>query len=670
MPWYFPWSDSIKKRACRYLLQHYLGNFFKEKLTLDQLSVDLYNGRGTIQEVLLDVVSLNEALENFNAPVEVVDGFIGGISVSIPWSALVSDNTVIEVHNLELTIQSKRRPEHTDGQCPSTTIDSMLSSMTTSLQLAQECLKEEPSSGEQLADAAKPFEGLEMFAQTIEAVVTRVKVSFIDTIVRLEHLPREAKTGAALEFRIGRIDYFDDQAMETGEAADGPTPGARNVYEPAAIALKNIRMYEVTICCEEFPECHRTFSKTSSDSSSPGNYKTPDTPLSPLFSPLGCTIPEFPAASSSRLPAMGSPGSGRSPKETEPIRIAMLRGRHEVKLRIKQNEALHGPKLELDGHFGAINVHLSPRQVHLLIEIFKGLSTPGVSDDGSVPPGNRAGSKPMQSDDFRRVEQELAKQLHHGKGSGVPPRLQSWQGSEDAMLLQSLDDSDDEDMYFDFCASRHSGVSSMESSCSSNITMSSTKSQGTPVTSQPRRQQTRQSGNMSTAKARQRSAKHKETVRKLLDDPTAELMRYRLKLSFMSIVILHEDPPATPGDRLDVGQTSAEKLKSLVEAYYGRVEGIVTSGMAVELSELRKQFSQACRHDHICFLCKPVTVECNQKTSSQMDSVSSDITVGNAELVEAVFDRLTMGLYRCKDDVPIPEYCEVSYGSLVTLKSL
>ncbi len=55
MPWYFPWSDSIKKRACRYLLQHYLGHFLKEKLTLDQLSVDLYNGTGTIQDVLLDV---------------------------------------------------------------------------------------------------------------------------------------------------------------------------------------------------------------------------------------------------------------------------------------------------------------------------------------------------------------------------------------------------------------------------------------------------------------------------------------------------------------------------------------------------------------------------------------------------------------------------------------
>ena len=55
MPWYFQWSDSIKKRACRYLLNRYIGHFLKEKLTLDQLSVDIYNGTGTIQDVLLDV---------------------------------------------------------------------------------------------------------------------------------------------------------------------------------------------------------------------------------------------------------------------------------------------------------------------------------------------------------------------------------------------------------------------------------------------------------------------------------------------------------------------------------------------------------------------------------------------------------------------------------------
>lgn len=55
MPWYFPWSDSIKKRACRYLLHHYLGHFLQEKLTLEQLTVDLYNGTGLVENVPLDV---------------------------------------------------------------------------------------------------------------------------------------------------------------------------------------------------------------------------------------------------------------------------------------------------------------------------------------------------------------------------------------------------------------------------------------------------------------------------------------------------------------------------------------------------------------------------------------------------------------------------------------
>ena len=55
MVWRFPWSDSIKKRACRYLLQRYLGQFLKEKLTLEQLSVDIYEGTGEIKDILLDV---------------------------------------------------------------------------------------------------------------------------------------------------------------------------------------------------------------------------------------------------------------------------------------------------------------------------------------------------------------------------------------------------------------------------------------------------------------------------------------------------------------------------------------------------------------------------------------------------------------------------------------
>ena len=42
---------------------------------------------------------------------EIVDGFVGSIAVAIPWSALINDSTALEIHNLELTIQPKKRAD-------------------------------------------------------------------------------------------------------------------------------------------------------------------------------------------------------------------------------------------------------------------------------------------------------------------------------------------------------------------------------------------------------------------------------------------------------------------------------------------------------------------------------------------------------------------------------
>lgn len=55
MPWFFSIPEFLKKRACRYLLQHYLGQFLEEKIDLDDLTVDLYNGTGSIHNIPLNV---------------------------------------------------------------------------------------------------------------------------------------------------------------------------------------------------------------------------------------------------------------------------------------------------------------------------------------------------------------------------------------------------------------------------------------------------------------------------------------------------------------------------------------------------------------------------------------------------------------------------------------
>lgn len=75
-------------------------------------------------------------------------------------------------------------------------------SMTTSLQLAEECLKQDHDDID--GEAQPSFEGLEMFAKTLETVLARVKVRLLNTTVRLECLPNGSVSGIGLEIHISK----------------------------------------------------------------------------------------------------------------------------------------------------------------------------------------------------------------------------------------------------------------------------------------------------------------------------------------------------------------------------------------------------------------------------------------------------------------------------------
>lgn len=53
--WLSAWSNSVKERACRYLLQRYLGHFLQDSLSLNQLNLDLYKGCGVLRDIHLDI---------------------------------------------------------------------------------------------------------------------------------------------------------------------------------------------------------------------------------------------------------------------------------------------------------------------------------------------------------------------------------------------------------------------------------------------------------------------------------------------------------------------------------------------------------------------------------------------------------------------------------------
>lgn len=45
-------------------------------------------------------------------PLEIVDGFINQISVSVPWTNLIQSSTEMEIQGLEITVQPKQRMEN------------------------------------------------------------------------------------------------------------------------------------------------------------------------------------------------------------------------------------------------------------------------------------------------------------------------------------------------------------------------------------------------------------------------------------------------------------------------------------------------------------------------------------------------------------------------------
>ncbi|XP_071797968.1 autophagy-related protein 2 homolog A-like isoform X2 [Asterias amurensis] len=705
MPWYFPWPDYIKKKACRYLLQHYVGSFLEEKLTLDQLSVDLYSGTGTVKDVKLDVWALNELLESVSAPIEIRDGTVGSISVEIPWSALLTANSKVEIKGLKLTFQPKYRlNSDTNGSTSSSMADSMWStmSMTSSMQLAQECLKRDTCEPDVDPTAAsQPFEGPELLAQMIESVLTRVEMTFIDTIIRLEHVPHGCQSGIALELHIERLRYFDEGAR-CGPWDQGSSVDSSRVpqFEPVAISHKNFQMMGVTVHCEEFPEDQRHGARGTSFECDPRGG------MSDAFPSLAHS-PEMPPQHNmiDRGMSQEECGGGQAGWDLlDTCIIGECAGKQEVKVKVKQHEHVAGPKAEVETYLGSINLFLAPRHVHLLLELFNGFLSPATSDVTSTRSGQP--NKPMQPEDFQRIETELQEHLSREKQQKQEDRLrrESWglkDHNEDAYadLLSMQSFIDEDDVFFSMTSSMmsmsHTGtLDDMEASFTSTMSSSSTDTSrtGSSLTrigygNIYRGSSIPSYGSSAPKTTQPKRSKSRKGLREQLDDPTAELTRYKLRFSSLSLTVLHNDPSRTPlnlspthtsftgprgGERFGKGSGRAS-LQERAKHFF-QVLGKQGYGKK-DQAEWKERFARACPYDHLRLTAAPVMLECDRKTGPNVTAATADLSFGTLELLECLFDRPRSNSAeyndgRIRNDVPSCQHIEMlSFKEETTLES-
>ncbi|XP_069049279.1 autophagy-related protein 2 homolog B isoform X3 [Lepisosteus oculatus] len=642
MPW--PFSESIKKRACRYLLHRYLGNFLQEKLSLDQLSLDLYQGTGSLAQVPLDKWSLNEILESADAPFEVTEGFIQAISLSVPWASLLQENCALEVKGLEMVFRP--RPRMASGTEPMY----WSSFMTSSMQLAKECLSQKLTDEQ---GEFQPLEGLEKFAETIETVLRRVKVTFLDTVLRIEHVPENSKTGIALEMRINRIVYCD----ETGDECSG-----MNVHQPTMFAHKNLQLTGVTIFWDEFSEAARTCLK------SPTTQTEPEPKLSPSWNPkIICEPhPQFTETLSEATPF-------------EPVQIGCLSGRIELSLILKQNEILPGAKLDVNGQIDAVNVLLSPRQVHLLLDMFGVFSSPEGAGQAALSVKDRK-SRPMQQEDEYRLHMELNRYLKKDTLSAGTVGDTDYFESETTRTTSSRE----EDVFFSMAEMDMShSLSSLpplgdpptvdlDLSLNSNFTPSPGESPSGNVAAvwdeylDPPRHREKQMQDTPflprdtkpQQKLLRQTCKSHPSKSHCTDESQPEVV-FRLALGSLAVSVLHIDPLPPPDTASNVSP-----LTLTASEFFSRIGKIEPDElMKGDFPHLRPVFDEACPNDHLRFLGTGIKVTYEQRQGSSLRSLSTDVSVGQMELLECLFPNDSRS--------SLPQYTQlVTFESIIEKESL
>ncbi|KAG7464450.1 hypothetical protein MATL_G00165720 [Megalops atlanticus] len=574
--WLFPWSGSIKKRACRYLLQHYLGHFLQERLSLDQLSLDLYNGSGVIRDINLDVWAVNELLESVGAPLEIVDGFVSSIAVTIPWAALVTDHCTLVVTGLQLTCRPKYR---TSGSWDS---QGWSSCMTSSMQLAQECLKDPPEASE---EPPAPLEGLEMFAQTIETVLRRIKVTFLDTIVRIEHQPLDLDTGIALEVHIKRLDYCDEAVRDSSQTV--PV----DIHQPPAVLHKILQLSSVQLLYESMgmPQDRGVGGSVNEKNST------------------GAASPETPA-----MPQ-------------RPLLIGSCSGFMETTVKIKQNDVLPGPKLELDGKVGCLHLLLSPNQITHLRDLLSALCIETDPRGGEGSP-----SRPLGSEDLRLIEEDLSKQLGSDLGEGEQ-ELQGdpfLSGLENGEMFYSMGTGMSSSV-MSACSGSELSDSDMESSLHSLQSLAPGL-----MTNCPRRYPV--PGSLSSLPHSTRTPGR--SSHRIQSEPLKPDGLVRLSLGGVTLTLLEQEPPTGLFGSLDSnGRSSLAEVSRVFFQELAYFKDSMFSGR--DFGHLRESFAKACPHSHLRMTGAAVQVLCEMRSGGRhAREVTFDLSFSRLELLECLWE--------------------------------
>ncbi|VDM74696.1 unnamed protein product [Strongylus vulgaris] len=201
-----------------------------------------------------------------NVPLRLTDGFVGGISIEVPWFSLASEASKMKVHQLELTFQSREGVKLDNKDLVSSMIGSVVESLVSSSDLARSFYENEKQAGEEEIDT-EARDGVKAFTKVIDAIVSRFCMELTETTIRLENPPKSmSDLCTAIEVRLKEVSFMDEQmrnCQQEGRSAETITSQPQGMGSIANLN-KFIDMSGVELFTDVFTEIEDQYSDPNS----------------------------------------------------------------------------------------------------------------------------------------------------------------------------------------------------------------------------------------------------------------------------------------------------------------------------------------------------------------------------------------------------------------------
>lgn len=651
MPWYAPWSNVIKKKVCRFLLQRYLGQFLEERLSLDQLTVDFYNGTGTVYDVTLYCQALNDLCEGQGWGIEVLSGHIGAVTVNIPYEAPLAKDSSIEVTNLSISVRPKARS--TDG---TSMFESMWSSMSSSMQLAQECLEREgggSGGGGQETPTNAPattIEGLEKFAQIIDNVLNRIKAKLVNTEIRLEYLSPDSDCGVALIVKVKSIEYQNEAGSDPPDRSDAPSSGSDDQQQQskqksfliATHATHHITMEGITFYTEEFRihsprrQQQRQRQETCEKSVASEQFLSTISDLPDPISSYTSVCDNSVSGASFKQSDSGEEGEEEEEEEqvevfrSGEIMVGKITSKQEIRLKMKQADNLAGPNVELEMSLGGLQLFMSPRQLHsvvLLSDTLLGVNAAPSTPKCSPPDLNTAAPGGNNEYDFN-------KHNFNQMGGGVGMN-QGWSLADPMQTIIQ----EQAAQFMDECYAISEMIESSNSSMTSSFTSSSAASRTTSAASRRRQ---------------------------INPDADADISKFNVRVAAIAVVLLHEDllveSSQFSANESPLSEASVQQLQAKADRFFRSVGNLGLGLGANDILNAGLIMDSGCDSSHLRLLMAPIIVEGEEQRNRLGSVLRFSISIARADLREVLTDVAVplVEFYREKSSSALPKRPEIT----------